>query len=99
MLTSKRSALFNEHRYRNTGDVDLSKRDDCTTRQTCCETGTQSRESLNFLRDCLVAEGDPITTPACALDAAEANLRQTLRFPFLQAKFCSMHQPLRSHGT
>ncbi len=46
MLTSKRSALFNEHRYRNTGDVDLSKRDDCTTRQTCCETGTQSRESF-----------------------------------------------------
>lgn len=50
-MTNKQNTLFNDIRY--TGlpvSFVLSKRDDCTRkRQTCCETGTQSRESLaNF---------------------------------------------------
>jgi hypothetical protein len=57
MLTNNCNEVFNEFQFRNSaGDSDLYKPDDCPTRQTCCETGTQSRESfvaLSFIRPTL----------------------------------------------
>ena len=48
VLTNNRHRVSNSSRYGfRTSNTVLSQRDDCTRqRQTCCETGTQSRESL-----------------------------------------------------